>query len=517
MKKSILLSLLILLSISLMSQEKGSYISIWGGAGPTGFKYKMNGINFATPKNDILLGGQAGLQFSYYFTKHVGLSLGAGVSHYRTKALLSGDFREDKWFDLGNYVDNDFALHPKDYQLRVRTQNWEEYQSGKFIEVPLLINFQKKFGEKEYFGLYLSLGAKFQYAFSAKYAIVDGDNEDQHKLMISGYYPEDNMELGGFGGKPMPYHAFSSIYNPGEVLSDGTGKYKFKFNIAAVGEAGILISLSRRVDIALGAFIDYGLMDINRKPDDKTKKTLFTGPAPENDYVTNAEDHPGNGISYNSIINSTYGADNQNRYVDKVSTLSYGGKIGLRIKLGKLSQKQEPQVSFAPCDKDTVYIYKFEPQPLDSILKEIMDALKDMPRQEPPAPPVEEEGEFPSYIPAEDIDFLFGPIYFDLDKAILRPESIIDLDKKVEILNKYPELRLVIFGNTCDLGNDPHNYKLGERRAEAAKNYLISKGIARERLESSTLSRFQPELPNTNEPNRTHNRRDDFKPVYQKK
>jgi peptidoglycan-associated lipoprotein len=522
-KRNILISLLIFLSLQVMSQEKGSYLSLSGGVGPSGFNYKINNdINSDMTKRDILLGGQAGIGYSYYFTKHIGISIGVGFSHYKTQTTLKGDFQPDKYFNLGTYKDNDpFNNHIRDYELRVRTQNWTEFQSGKFVEIPLMLNLQKKFGEKESFGLYFSTGVKFQIPFAAKYAVIDGDNNTQQKLMVSGYYPEDNLELGGFGGKPLPQHGFDNIHNPGKVLNNAKGNLNLNFNISAVAEAGILISLSRRVDLTLGAFIDYGLWNINRKGD---FKAMFTGP--ENDYVSGAGYNVADGITYNSILKSTYGNE---RYVNNVKSISYGGKAGIRIKLGKLSQKQEPQTTFAPCGKDTVYIYKTN---CDSMFKEVMNAIKEIPgdtskseiireiikevSKETPKPN-EDENEFPAYIPQEEIDFLFAPIYFDFDKSTLKPESIKDLDKKVEILKKYPEMKLVIYGNTCDLGNDPYNIKLGQKRAETARNYLIGKGIPPERLESGTLSKYQPEKPNTDESNRTHNRRDDFRPVYQKK
>jgi outer membrane protein OmpA-like peptidoglycan-associated protein len=516
MKKNILLSLLILFTIQLMSQEKGSYVSLWGGMGPSGFRYKMSGVDFATPKRDMLLGGQAGIGYSYYFTKHVGISVGAGFSHYKTRTILESNFQSDQYFTLGSYTDNDLFGRVTDYNLRVRTQNWTEFQSGTFIEIPVMFNLQKKFGESELFGLYLSVGAKFQIPVAAKYSVVDGDNAKQERLMISAYYPEENLELGGFGGRVLPQYGLDNIHNPSEILNNAQGKLNFKFNMSAVAEAGFLFSLNRRIDISLGAFIDYGLLDINKKGD---AKALFTGP--ETDYIAGAKENPGNGITCNSILNSTY--DNDKRYVDKVKSFSYGGKVGLRIKLGKLSSKQEPQIIFIPCDKDkdTVYMQKFEKLPVDSILKEIKDAIREIPRYEMPQPEDKKteqpETLFPDFIPQEDIDFLFEPIYFDFDKAVLTPKSIKDLDKKVELLNKYPEMKLIIFGNTCDVGNDIYNIKLGRKRAEVARNYLISKGISVHRLESGSMSKYQPEKPNTDESNRMHNRRDDFKPVYQKR
>jgi len=515
MKKNILLSLLILFSISAMSQEKGLYLSISGGIGPTGYKYNIKGVNsFATPKNQLLLGGQAGIGVSYYFTKHFGISSGIGVSHYRSYGKLLGNFEgyddnelDEKYaFRLGDYTDNDFDGHVTKYNLRVRTQNWTEYQSGKFLEIPLLLNLQKKFGEKEGFGIFLGLGAKFQIPLKAEYSIVD-EVKGIHasELNVYGYYEEKELYLGRFDNPDLSQHGFGKIKNPGEVLPPlgNNGKLDHKFNVALVGEAGILISLSRRVDLALGAFIDYGLLNLKRKSADYE---LFQGPG--RDYVEGAEDYNvAKGIVYNSITTTNY--------VKKLSTLSYGGKIGVRVKIGKLSSKEKEKVIVPPQEPDTTYSTLLDKlQDLDSLVKEVLDAVKE-PKQEIVFKEPDKKPDY--YYEDEDIRWLFEPIYFDLDKSILKPESIENLDKKVEILNRYKDLRLLILGNTCDLGRDYYNFELGARRAEAAKKYLINKGIAPERLETSTHSKYVPELPNTSEANRQHNRRDDFRPLFPKK
>jgi len=519
MKKSFLLLLvLILISIHAMSQEKGAYLTISGGIGPTGFRYKMTGVNFTdpqqSPKRNILLGGQAGLGFSYYFTKHLGVSVGAGVSHYRTRAKLMGDFTTDKYLTLGEFIDNDpVDGHITNYQLRVRTQDWVERQSTKFFEIPITLNLQKKFKEKERFGVYFAAGVKLQFPFGAKYWIVDGENEEQHKLNVSGFYPERNLELGRYNLPDVSQHGFGKIHNPGEVLTyssetkKGLGKLDLKFNLSLIGEAGFLITLSRRVDLTLGAFIDIGLLNINKHKDSEDE--LFLG---SSDYVDVAQNYNvGKGIVYNSIIHS--------KYVDKVKTIGGGGKLGLRIKLGKLSKKEDEPV--LPPKPDTVYIQPQQPD-LDSLLNAILAALDSLNKQPPappaPAPPVEEVYDYyPGIYADADMNILFEPIYFDLDKSILTSESIKILNAKAAILNKYPEIKLLVYGNTCDLGKDDHNYKLGQRRAEAAKQYLIGKGIDPERFETSTLSKFNPELPNINEDNRRHNRRDDFKPLFLQK
>lgn len=540
MKKTILLSLLILFSISVMSQEKGLYLSIWGGVGPSGLQYKMSGVDFAKTKRQSLWGGQAGIGASYYFTKHIGLTLGMDFAHYRTKASLFNDFLDMryKYFDLGIYHDNDYVEgHITDYNLRVRTQNWEEFQSVKMFEIPILLNLQTKFGDKEYFGVYLSTGFKFQFPIASRYYIVDGENgsDAEKKLMVAGWYWEHNVELGGFNRdgtdfyQDLPRHAFDRISTPSEALAlKNDGKLNLKMNISFVAEAGILISLSRRVDVPLGVYVDCGLL--NMKRNNETSK-MFTGP--DTEYTDLAGYNVGNGITYNSVLNSwTRNVNDKNKtMVNKVSSLSYGIKLGVRIKLGKLSEKKEEEKTRASNARDTVYVYSnCNNMSMDSVLKEVLQALKDLPKgggdvyntynyDEPNKKLVTDEDfdiYFPSHISQKELDILFRPIYFDLDKDFLRPESIRDLDKKAEILKKYPEIKLLIFGNTCDLGKDSHNYRLGERRAEKARLYLIKKGIDADRLDSSTLSKFQPERPNTSESNRMKNRRDDFRPIYPK-
>jgi outer membrane protein OmpA-like peptidoglycan-associated protein len=518
MKKNILISLFIFVSIQLMSQEKGSYLTLSGGVGPTGFNYKMTNVVFADPKCEIKLGGQAGIGYSYYFTKNIGLSVGIGFSHYRTNGKLMGDFSAQYPLVLGNYTDNDNPfLHITDYELRIRTQNWVEYQSGKYVEIPITFNLQKKFGENESFGLYMAVGAKLQLPFATKYSIVDGNNRSDAKLNVSGYYEEKNLELGGLGDPDLSQHGFGKIHNPSAVLTNGTGKMNHKMNLSFTAEGGFLIALNRRIDLTLGAFVDCGLLNVK-----KTKEVIPLFSGPETDYVSTAENYNvGKGITYNSITNS--------EYVNKVNTISYGGKAGIRIKLGKLSEKQqqpqqEQQPQYLPQSKDTVFINVYEKPPVDSILKDVLKALEQTSKdkQEVTTKKTEPEGDprldyYPDVYPESEMYLLFDPIYFDLNKTDLRPESANNLDKKVEILKQYPEIKLIIFGNTCDIGNESYNFRLGYRRAEKARDYLVSKGIAADRLQISTQAQFDPELPNINEINRTHNRRDDFKPIFPRK
>jgi peptidoglycan-associated lipoprotein len=73
-------------------------------------------------------------------------------------------------------------------------------------------------------------------------------------------------------------------------------------------------------------------------------------------------------------------------------------------------------------------------------------------------------------------------IFFELDKADLRPESIVSLDQLVETLNDNPNITIELGSHTDARASDAYNLDLSKRRAQSVVNYLISKNIARDRL-----------------------------------
>lgn len=104
-------------------------------------------------------------------------------------------------------------------------------------------------------------------------------------------------------------------------------------------------------------------------------------------------------------------------------------------------------------------------------------------------------------------DVVVPTIYFDLDKADLRPEGKAELDKLVQTLIASKEFNIVIGGHACDLGTDKHNMELSERRAQSVVKYLLSKGVNNAYVGSNNYGESKPAVPNTNEDNRKKNRR----------
>ena len=75
-----------------------------------------------------------------------------------------------------------------------------------------------------------------------------------------------------------------------------------------------------------------------------------------------------------------------------------------------------------------------------------------------------------------------NPIYFDFDKANIRPDAAIELDKVVAIMQKYPELKIEAGSHTDSRGPAEYNQILSEKRAKSTVAYIVSKGIDATRL-----------------------------------
>ena len=73
-------------------------------------------------------------------------------------------------------------------------------------------------------------------------------------------------------------------------------------------------------------------------------------------------------------------------------------------------------------------------------------------------------------------------IFFDFDKATLRQTSNVELKNIIRFLNKYPKIVVEISGYTDSKGTPEYNLKLSDERASAVVNYLINKGIAKDRM-----------------------------------
>ena len=83
-------------------------------------------------------------------------------------------------------------------------------------------------------------------------------------------------------------------------------------------------------------------------------------------------------------------------------------------------------------------------------------------------------------------------IYFDLDRAEIRPDAAVELEKIVAVMQKYPKVKIKIRSHTDNRASEAYNLKLSERRAKATMEYLLKKGIAANRLSSEGFGETRP-------------------------
>jgi OOP family OmpA-OmpF porin len=99
-------------------------------------------------------------------------------------------------------------------------------------------------------------------------------------------------------------------------------------------------------------------------------------------------------------------------------------------------------------------------------------------------------------------------VFFAFDSAVLKDSALAELNDAANILSARNELVLIeVAGHTDSIGDEDYNQGLSERRAQSVADYLVSRGIARNRLQVVGFGETRPKLPNTTPENRAQNRR----------
>jgi outer membrane protein OmpA-like peptidoglycan-associated protein len=122
---------------------------------------------------------------------------------------------------------------------------------------------------------------------------------------------------------------------------------------------------------------------------------------------------------------------------------------------------------------------------------EVKPEPKPEPAPEPPPPP-------PPPPAAEPVKIVLEDIHFDFDKATLTNVATGILDSNIQTLKENPGVEVQIEGHTCAHGAEDYNMALGERRANAVKEYLVNQGIAADRMSTISYGETRlamPEIP----------------------
>jgi len=98
-------------------------------------------------------------------------------------------------------------------------------------------------------------------------------------------------------------------------------------------------------------------------------------------------------------------------------------------------------------------------------------------------------------------------VYFDFDRATLKPEAIAILDEAAELLNHHTKVVVEVAGHTDSIGSEGYNQGLSERRANVVRDYLTGKGVNASRMTAVGYGESRPVASNDTDEGRAENRR----------
>ncbi|MBN1290306.1 MAG: peptidoglycan-associated lipoprotein Pal [Candidatus Latescibacteria bacterium] len=105
----------------------------------------------------------------------------------------------------------------------------------------------------------------------------------------------------------------------------------------------------------------------------------------------------------------------------------------------------------------------------------------------------------------------FNTVYFDFDKSDIKSDQRSNLSNNARLLSDNSTIRIRIEGHCDERGTDEYNMALGQRRADAIKQYLIDYGISSSRISTISYGEERPVSSGHNESSWSQNRRGEFK------
>ena len=109
-------------------------------------------------------------------------------------------------------------------------------------------------------------------------------------------------------------------------------------------------------------------------------------------------------------------------------------------------------------------------------------------------------------------EVILQPIFFEYDKSNITQEGAAELDKLVQVMNDYPTMVIFAKSHTDNRGSDKYNLNLSDRRAKSTVQYLVSKGIAKDRISGQGFGESEPKVTcdTCTEEQHAQNRRSEF-------
>ena len=475
-------------------------ISLWGAGGLSTLLYTPS-----LGERSSGLGGNFGLGYTYYFSRNFGILAGAELAFYNSKLTfdaLSGSYRTKD----ADGVNIDYNTVTRDY---------EEHQRLTNVNIPIMFQYQSQGTHK----FYASLGLKLGIPVSGK----SRSSEDFVITASGNYYDTHRQEF--YDQRDLGYGRFTGVRYEEDI----------DFNLTYIGsaEAGMKWRLNNILSLYTGVYAEYGFNDA---VDSRTDRFLaYNRLNPREPQV-------------NSALTSEYTRNGQSEsFTGRVSPFAVGLKLRLGVDLcckdKDKTVKATPAPKPAPAPKPVPApkpapapvieekaapvqeaVPQEAPQSSRARAREILasrpqeEFVDEKPLQLPPPPPVapaKKESNVDMQRASSEYKDLKGMITielegYELDQSTLSAKMERILDEKIaEIRSTYGEnIRIVCEGHTCNVGRADYNVKLGLKRANVVRDYLINKGDYRSsRVTAVSKGPDSPIAPNDTEDNRKKNRR----------
>jgi len=389
----------------------------------------------------------AEIGYTYFFHKNVGIGIGVGINHLVRSARIT-DTQIKTVYD-GKYNTIEPKEYSKEYDLEYSLKSFKQKQTVWAIDVPLTIQFEKKWGKH---GIYAGVGVKGYFPIASKCG-----------------YPNQTLYRNSI------YDASLDLYMPildvhlAEVkFKDESVKPKMRPSVDVLAEFGGIFGLSRAVDLYIGVYGSYGFLNILPKEGINLSQLTVLDPV-----VAQVLD---------GYINPT----------KKWNTVMAGLKFGFHFKpckscrsdkymrdekrdfMDEMKKKQKEPIIVT----NTVEYYYFVP----TISQELLDETAEDPAKK--------------------------KILMDLAHALSNIKILFDLDKDIPKLNDYKrehidraskllkenqDLKVIISGYTSPEGTRAHNQDLGYRRAIAVREIFLNKGVPADQISVQNFTAEDPQ------------------------
>jgi len=385
--------------------------------------------------------------YTYFFHKNVGIGLGVGINYAARTAKINEDIT---LFDL---LDPIYQQYGDLYDLSYIAQDLKQKMGVWAIEVPLTVQFEKRFGKN---GIYAGVGVKGYFPISAKAGFTGGvvDITDIYDKKLNQHY------------KNLDNHMDKIVIDERTVKAK-----KMRPSIDILADFGGVIGLSRSTDLYLGIYGSYGFLNMLPKE--------------------------GVDLSGMNVGDRRLG-DISNRYTktsanDKWNLLQVGLKVGFHFLPCKSKSDDEFMRDKKRRFMDEMIKKQKEPIIITNTVQEyfyfvptISQELLDEGEQSP-----EKKKALMELAQSLSMIKILFPLDSDVPKLSDRNRE--DIKNAVGILIANPDLKIIITGYTSPEGTQAHNEGLAQRRANAVKGIFVDRGVPSDQIATAAFTANDPQ------------------------